>query len=196
MPRRTTTKGRSRSTKKATARRTTTTAKKKATRHAPTPKSTTDWVASKAFETVNRTIQGLSGTKGNKWVKQWQGWATHFNPQDLISLAQSQRVNWEKDLAHLATNVANTIKHTSEDFIPNGEEVIRDAKRNFCDAYRWVSQNPLVYAAREVVEASKNDLLSLLNIPSQDEVEMLQRKLSTLEQRMTTVMLRGGTRKR
>jgi hypothetical protein len=143
-----------------------------------------------------KTIQQWSGEKGTKWVKQWQGWATRFNPHDLVNLAQSQRETWERDLAHLATNVANTIKHTSEGYIPNGEEVIRDAKRNFCDAYRWVAQSPLVHAAREVVEASKNDILSLLNIPSQDEVEMLQRKLSTLEQRMTTVMLRGGTRKR
>ncbi len=171
-----------------------------------TTMDTAGWIAEHTLRTANdvldglemgasytyRTLQDLSGGKSSKWLKNWQGWATNFIPRDLVNMAKSNKHTWERDISKFANNVARTVKHTANNWIPSGEELMRDAKRNVCDMYRMVSESPVMNVFRGVANNGKEEILSFLNIPSQEEVEQLQRKLSTLEQRMTTVMLRGA----
>jgi len=55
---------------------------------------------------------------------------------------------------------------------------------------KQVKKNDWVGKAREVTQAGVTDVKSFLNIPSQDVVDHLRRKVDMLEQRMNTVMLR------
>jgi hypothetical protein len=164
-----------------------------------------EWVAEQTWKTLNDAIntfehsatyafdqfQKWSGFKGKNWFKNWQGWATKVIPHDLVHFAHAHTAALEKDFANWANGVANVVKHSS-DWIPNSEELMRDTMRNISNAYSWVKDSTVFRTAREIANAGKNDILAKLDIPSQYEVEDLQRKIATLEQRLTTVMLRGA----
>jgi hypothetical protein len=164
-----------------------------------------EWVAEQTWKTLNDAIntfehsatyafdqfQKWSSFKGKNWFKNWHGWATKIIPHDLVHIAQTHSAALEKDFANWANGVANVVRHSS-DWIPNSEELMRDTMRNISNAYNWVKDSTVMKTAREIATAGKNDILAKLNIPSQYELEDLQRKLATLEQRLTTVMLRGA----
>jgi hypothetical protein len=180
MPRRTATRAKARRTSISRRSKRRTATRKTATTGVPTQKKQkADWL-------VTETWKGA-----NNLYRQWQGWATRFAPQELVNMAQSHKAAWERDIVGFANNVANMIRHTS-DLIPNGEHLINDTRRNLNTMVNMVKHSSWYRTVRDIAQAGKDDLLAKLNIPSQTEVEDLQRKLATLEQRLTTVMLRGA----
>lgn len=200
-----TTKTRAR-TYRSTPRRTKSAAAQRVSPSIDTARSSTDWLATQTLRTVNnalagvergadmtyRTIQEMTGGKRGNWLNAWRGWATHFNPQDLVNMAQHTAHTWEKDLNRFANSMARTIRKTSNTIVPHSESLMRDARRNISQVYHRVEQSPWMHMAKGFVGAGKQELLNMLDIPSQEEVEQLQRKVNTLEQRLTTLMLRGA----
>jgi len=182
----------------ATARKTTATAK-----------TTTDWITAATWKRFNdamigleqntnyytRMVKEVSGIDLTSVIRQWRGYATQFNPTHVVNMAQVQKAVFERDLNKFAHNFIRTIKHTSGQLIPTSEELIKGAKLNLSTVYATVKRGPLVHKAKALAHMGKSELMSFLNIPSQTEVEELQRKINTLEQRVTTVMLRGARNK-
>lgn len=172
----------------------------------PISGTTADWIATRTLRTLNDALTGLEKSadytltmieqlgrgKSNTWLKNWRGWATRFNTHELIHLAHTQAATWERDFNRLTHGIMRTIRKTSHAWTPTSETLMHSARHNFNEVYRRIEQSPLLHLAKDVVDAGRQEVFDFLNIPSQEEIERLQRKVTTLEQRMSTVMLRGG----
>ncbi len=183
----------------ATARKTATTAK-----------NTTEWLTAATWKRFSDAMTGLeqstnyytrkvkdvSGIDLSSVIRQWRGYTTQFNPTNIVNMAQVQKAVFERDLNKFAHNFMRTVRHTSDQLIPTSEELIKGAKRNLSTVYDTVKQSPIMHQAKSLAHMGKSEIMSFLNIPSQSEVEELQRKINTLEQRVTTVMLRGARNNR
>lgn len=66
----------------------------------------------------------------------------------------------------------------------NREALIREAKKNVEDLVEGIQSSDLFTRAKETARQTKDQVLSVLSIPSQQEVIKLSRKISSLEQRM------------
>ena len=67
----------------------------------------------------------------------------------------------------------------------NRDHLIHEAKKNLDELVEKVQESEWVARARVTARHTKDQVLSVLSIPSQDEVVRLSRKISTLEQKMS-----------
>lgn len=92
----------------------------------------------------------------------------------------------KEDLRRLAEDVITRAKEIQ--FLPlgnfNRDEIIREAKKNLDDLISRFSSSEILARAKVTALNTKNQVLSILSIPSQSEVVKLSRKINTLESRV------------
>jgi polyhydroxyalkanoate synthesis regulator phasin len=90
------------------------------------------------------------------------------------------------DLIRLAEDVINRAKEIQ--FLPlgsfNRDEIIREAKKNLDELISRINSSEILARAKVTAVNTKNQVLSILSIPSQSEVVKLSRKITSLESRV------------
>ncbi len=89
----------------------------------------------------------------------------------------------EKEAEGLVRRVVERAEEAREKILDR-DLLIREAKRNWEDLATRFQATDLFERARETARQTKDQVLSVLSIPSQDEVVRLSRKITTLEQRV------------
>jgi Mg2+ and Co2+ transporter CorA len=107
---------------------------------------------------------------------------------DLLALATETRDDVEREVRRLADDVIQSVKEI--ELLPtraNFTEVFQSARKNLGSLVENLGDNDLVQRAKSTLNQTKKDLLSLLSIPTQDEVVKLERKIVSLEKRLSTL---------
>ncbi|MBI1909545.1 MAG: hypothetical protein HYS22_05195 [Deltaproteobacteria bacterium] len=66
----------------------------------------------------------------------------------------------------------------------SGDKIVREAKRNLGEIVEKIQGSDLLARAKLTARQTKAQVLSILSIPSQNEVVRLSRKITTLEKRV------------
>ncbi|MBI3541021.1 MAG: hypothetical protein HY073_02650 [Deltaproteobacteria bacterium] len=100
----------------------------------------------------------------------------------------------KEDLRKLAEEVMNRAKELQ--FLPlsgfNRDEIIKEARKNIDELISRFNTSGLLAKAKETAIHTKNQVLSILSIPSQSEVVALSRKITTLESRVSKLTRRAA----
>lgn len=105
---------------------------------------------------------------------------------DLLSRASEKRDDVEREMRRLAEDVINTVKEI--ELIPgrvNLSGVFQEARKNLGNLVEQIGDNDLVQKAKLTLGQTKKEILSLLSIPTQDEVVKLEKKIVSLEKRLS-----------
>ena len=93
----------------------------------------------------------------------------------------------KEDIKKLAEEIVSKAKEIQQ-FLPKGtlnrDEIIREAKKNVDDLISRINTSDLFAKAKVRAVNTKDQVLSILSIPSQSEVVKLSRKITTLEGRV------------
>lgn len=112
-----------------------------------------------------------------------------FRSNDIYSIATDRKEDFERELHRLVEDVVERAKDV--ELLPfnaaNRDRIISEAKKNLEELRVRLSAMDWVSKARMTAHNTKDQVFSLLNIPSQDELLNLQKKLANLEKRVSTL---------
>ena len=103
--------------------------------------------------------------------------------QGLYNLATEKK----EELRQLAEDVIARVKGIDINFNTlhtNRDKIVREAKKNIEDLVDKIYSSELFARAKGAAESTKTQVLSLLSIPTQNEVSKLSQKIATLEGRV------------
>lgn len=107
----------------------------------------------------------------------------------FYTVAHETRTEIEKEIKRLAEDLTHRVRDI--EFLPlagvTRDKLIREAKKNLEELVGRISSSEFVARAKSQAENTKSQVLSFLSIPNQDEVERLNRKISSLEKRINTL---------
>lgn len=104
---------------------------------------------------------------------------------DFFAKAQQKTDGLEKEVRRLADEIVDRAKNlnlTTNRFAT--KKFFKDARRGLDNFVGSIEKSNLVSAAKHRAENTRNEILSFLSIPSQNEVTKLEKKISTLERRL------------
>lgn len=107
---------------------------------------------------------------------------------ELISVASGRRGGLEKEVRRLAEEVLSSVKEV--ELLPqrwNIKDLIVGGQRSFNDLVEALSDNGVVHRAKLTFENTRRGVLSVLSIPTQAEVEGLEKKIVRLEKKLTSL---------
>jgi hypothetical protein len=180
-------------------------AKKKAQSKVKTPKSPVENARKKIvdrIENINRVVNRFEGEveglfkkivkKGERsrreLRKSFDELFTWLKKGELLALATEKRDDVEREVRRLAEDVIQSVKEI--ELIPssvNFNEIFQDARKNLGSLVENLGDNDLIQRAKQTLNQTKKELLSLLSIPTQDEVVKLEKKIVSLEKRLSTL---------
>jgi ubiquinone biosynthesis protein UbiJ len=111
----------------------------------------------------------------------------------LIALTRDSREELEKEVKRLAEEVVGTIKEVET--LINHEKfsgMFTGARESFSNLIELFAENGLILQAKQTVLKTRKEILDLLSIPTQSEVEKLERKIVTLEKRLSNLARRAA----
>ncbi len=103
----------------------------------------------------------------------------------FYSKAQTKTGNLEREVRKLADEVISKLK--SLEIAPSGfsaKKILKDTRKNIESFVSKFEKNEWVEKAKNTAQNTRVNLLSVLNIPSQAEVEKLEKKIHNLEKRL------------
>jgi len=113
---------------------------------------------------------------------------TRLKRSDILAVAQETREEVEKEVRRIAEDIVEKVKEI--ELVPgkiNLKVVVKDMRRSFKDLLGHLHGNGLVQRAKHTVQLTKKEMLSLLSIPTQDEVIKLEKKIVILEKRLSNL---------
>lgn len=154
------------------------------------------------LEQVNRVInrfegevEGIvkklvkQGEKSRKEIrKNFDGIFTRLRKGEFITKASETRDDVEREVRRLADEVIGTIKEVETLF--RGDKVaglFHNARTGIGTLVELLSDNVVVHQAINAMSNTRKEVLGLLSIPTQSEVEKLERKIVSLERRLSNL---------
>ncbi len=107
---------------------------------------------------------------------------------NLYSKAQAKTGDLEKEVRKLADEIIGKLK--SLEIAPSGfsaKKVLKDARKNVEKFVANFEKSEWFEKAKNTAQNTRVNLLSVLNIPTQAEVEKLEKKIHNLEKRLHTI---------
>lgn len=107
---------------------------------------------------------------------------------DIYTKAQEKTEDFEKEVRKLADDVVGRVKNLElgHGFF-SAKKIFKDARKSFDAFVNKIEKNDFIGQAKEKAESTRNDILSFLSIPSQNEVERLEKKIVSLEKRIQSL---------
>lgn len=105
---------------------------------------------------------------------------------EIFAFANETRGELEKEVRHLAEEVVEAFKEVES--LINHQKfagLLEDARRGFGNLVELLAENDLVSQAKQTLLNTRTEVLGFLRIPTQTEVEKLERKIVSLEKRLT-----------
>jgi polyhydroxyalkanoate synthesis regulator phasin len=111
----------------------------------------------------------------------------------LIAFTRDGREELEKEVKRLAEDVIGTIKEvevliTHEKFAG----LFTNARESLSNLVEVFAENGLLLQAKRTVLKTRKEILGILSIPTQSEVEKLERKIVILEKRLSNLARRAA----
>ncbi len=107
----------------------------------------------------------------------------------IYTVAADKKEDLEREIRRLAEDVVDRAKDV--ELIPfnaaNRDRIISEAKRNLEDLRDRINATEWIARARVSASNTKEQVLSILSIPSHGELVKLQKKISNLEKRLNTI---------
>ncbi len=116
-----------------------------------------------------------------------------FAKMKVGNFVNAKGVEIEKGVRRLADEVLNRFKDI--EFLPQSEAVTKvftDIRKNLASFVEVLRENGLVEKAKHLVEEARENILVSLSIPTQKDVEKLERKITTLEKRLSTLVKKAA----
>lgn len=134
-------------------------------------------------EKVVRTLVEKAESSSRELKKGVRSLIEQVRTEGIASVATEKRA----ELVKLAEDVINRAKEVQ--FLNfgnfNRDEIVREAKKNLEELISKINSSEIFAKAKISAINTKDQVLSILSIPSQEEVIKLQRKISTLEDRVS-----------
>lgn len=104
---------------------------------------------------------------------------------DIYTKAQERTEDFEKEVKKLADDVVHRVKNFELGHgLFSAKKIIKDVRKTFESFVTRIEKGDIVLQAKKKAESTRNDILSFLSIPSQNEVERLEKKIVSLEKRI------------
>jgi polyhydroxyalkanoate synthesis regulator phasin len=106
----------------------------------------------------------------------------------LLAKANETRGELEREIRRLAEEAIDTVKEVEA--LINSDKVsdlFQNARKGLVNVVELLTDNGFVYHAKQKVLQTRQEVLSLLRIPTQGDVDKLERKLSSLEKRLSSI---------
>ena len=103
----------------------------------------------------------------------------------IYAKAQEKTEDFEKEVRKLADDVVGRVKNLElGQGLFSAKKIFKDVRKSFNAFVHKIEKADFVEQAKEKAESTRNDILSFLSIPSQNEVERLEKKIVSLEKRI------------
>ena len=129
------------------------------------------------------------------FVAHSRGWSAEDMEQNVEQVRN-------EGLASVASDKTEDLRRIAEDVIArakeiqfghfNRDDIIREAKKNLGDLIDRLNASELLARAKATALNTKDQVLSILSIPSQTEVVKLSRKITSLESRVNRLTRRAA----
>ncbi|MFO1463448.1 MAG: hypothetical protein U1F66_06695 [bacterium] len=154
------------------------------------------------FEDINRVVTRLEselevlfkkivkkGERSSKELRRsFDDMLAWVKSGELISLAAEKRDEVEREVKRLAEEVVASVKEI--ELIPgkvNVKGLFRDVRKNVEGIVEQLGESDLIQRAKQGLGQTKKEILGILSIPTQDEVVKLERKIVSLEKRLSNL---------
>jgi endonuclease III len=107
---------------------------------------------------------------------------------DWKSIATDTRDDLEREVRRLGEEAVQAVRKL--ELLPQRTkflEIFREVRRNVSGVVEKLTENNLIYQARATVDHTRKELLGILSIPTQEEVEKLEKKIVSLEKRLSNI---------
>lgn len=113
--------------------------------------------------------------------------------EKLLALTREGREELEKEVRRLGEEVIGTLKEV-ESLIPHEKfkGLFSEAREGLLNLVDVFVDNGFLVQARQTVLKTRKEILGLLSIPTQSEVEKLERKIVKLEKRLSNLARRAA----
>lgn len=107
---------------------------------------------------------------------------------DIYTKAQEKTEDFEKDVRKLADDIVSRVKSLELGHsLFSAKKIFKDVRKSFDSFVNKIEKTNFIEQAKEKAENTRNELLSFLSIPSQNEVERLEKKIVSLEKRIQSL---------
>lgn len=154
------------------------------------------------FEDINRVVNRLESEvevlfkkivkkgerSGRELRRSFDDLLSWVKSGDLVSLATEKRGDVEREVRRLAEEVMGSVKEIellSRKVKLTG--VFQKVRKNLGNIVEQIGDNDLVQKAKTTLGQTKKELLGVLSIPTQDEVVKLEKKIVSLEKRLSNL---------
>ncbi len=104
---------------------------------------------------------------------------------DIYTKAQEKTEDFEKEIRKLADEVVGRVKNLElGQNLFSAKKIFRDVRKTFNTFVNKIEKADILEQAKEKAEVTRNEILSFFSIPSQNEVERLEKKIVSLEKRI------------
>ena len=119
------------------------------------------------------------------WLKHLEEFKEKFSTNDWLALANQKRDRLVKELYHLGEEMVEKIK--AADILANRDQLIHDTKQHLESIVKKVNSSKLLDRAMATAKNTSEDILSFFNIPSSRELVQLQKRLASLEKKISHI---------
>ena len=108
-----------------------------------------------------------------------------LNATELRDLAMEKKAEWTKEIKKIFKDVVKNFKNLDAHLADNA--LLDSVKENLNEALNRVTHSDVLENAMTKVADTKNQVFSILNIPTQTDIETLTRKVVVLEKKLKTI---------
>ena len=108
-----------------------------------------------------------------------------LNATELRDLAMEKKAEWTKEIKKICKDVVKNFKNLDAHLADNA--LLDSVKENLNEALNRVTHSDVLENAMTKVADTKNQVFSILNIPTQTDIETLTRKVVVLEKKLKTI---------
>jgi len=144
---------------------------------------------------LEREVEGLvrkivkQGERSRKDLrKNFDELLSKLKKGEFVSIAAETREEVEKEVRRLGDEILSVVREIEN--LPGRlgvEGIYRDARKSLVHLVDQLSENGFIHRAKSTLLQTRKEVLGLLSIPTQDEVEKLERKIVSLEKRLGTL---------
>lgn len=142
----------------------------------------------KEFETLFKKLVKQGERSRKDLRKNFDEIAKKVRKGKLLKEASATREELEKEVRRVAEEVVATIKE-AENLI-NTEKVtaiFSEVRGSVNGLVEVLSRNGVITQVKQAIESTRKEVLGIFKIPSQNEVEKLEKKIITLEKRLSNL---------
>ncbi len=136
--------------------------------------------SAQAMKAAKKKLRHVMPPEVNRVFDQLQGTA-----EDWMAFASLQRSRLVREVRGMCDEILEKVGESP--IFAHRDEVIREMRQHLETLMHRLNAGALIDKAIDSAKLRQHDLLSFLNVPSQEELKQLQRKLNKIETRLNSL---------